>query len=550
MRGGDQTVEVAGLAHGRSIGTPLRPGNKSWAALACALALCAGSAAATELSVGGYVDGLAIVDTGTGKRQRPQAVGVVRVDGNAARWLRGHLEVRGRIGGPFEGGQGIGVYEYDQAFQNRSPAFDVTEGWVEVRARRMELRAGLQRVAWGRLDGAPPTDVVNPRDWHDPFVDENEERKFGIPMLLGTAPLPDVSALSMRSLKLQLLYVPIAVPPRLALAEERWFPSSIAFDTNGLPLGGKVRVDTPIGRQDVALPPNVAVDFGTQNDTPARTLENGAIGARLTGSVERVDWSLYHYTGPETNPDASLPVWVRARRPYTGGLGLTELPAFADAIPGTRPLATARLKQEHDGIHMTGADFATPLGDATIRAEAAWFIDRPYLRSTRSLLSRSRLIRTASGKPCPILKDINAGKCPLFTGPQVPFPIGNIFPELDSVEWGLGVDYLWNGFQPILQVNQIVFLEHTPDLLVGSPTDTRFTGVLRKRVLEDRFELEFRGVYMIEKSGWFAFPRVSWDVRDDLRLRVGYLWIGGSENSVIGQFKGNDEVVFQARWSF
>jgi hypothetical protein len=503
--------------------------------------LLVGHARATDLSVGGYVDGLAIVDTGTGKRQRPQAVGVVRVDGNAARWLRGHLEVRGRIGGPFEGGQGIGVYEYDQAFQNRSPAFDVTEGWVEFRARRLELRAGLQRVAWGRLDGAPPTDVVNPRDWHDPFVDENEERKFGIPMLLGTTPLPDVGALSMRSLKLQLLYVPIAVPSRLALAEERWFPSSIAFSDGGFPLGGKV--------MKIPLPETVAVDFGTQNDRPARTLENGAIGARLAGSVERVDWSLYHYTGPETNPDASLPLWVRARRPFTG-LGPVEAERTSDTIAGTRPLATARLKQEHDGIHMTGADFATPLGDATIRAEAAWFVDRPYLRSTRSLLTRRRLLRAASGKPCPFLSDPTSGKCPLFTGPQVEIPIGNIFPDLDSVEWGLGVDYLWNGFQPILQLNQIIFLESTPDLLVGSPVDTRFTGVLRKRVLEERFELEFRGVYMVEKGGWFAFPRVSWDVRDDLRVRVGYLWIGGSEDSVIGQFKGNDEVVFQARWSF
>lgn len=513
------------------------------------MVLLAGAATAADVSVDGYVDGLAIVDTGTGRRQRPQAVGVVRFDGNAARWLRGHLEVRGRIGGPFEGGQGIGVYEYDQMFQNRSPAFDVVEGWVELRARRAELRAGIQRVAWGRLDGVPPTDVVNPRDWHDPFVDDTEERKFGIPMLLGTTSLPDVAPLSLKGLKLSLLYVPIAVPPRLALAEERWFPTSIEFAGGGFPLGGEVPVTLPNGEvAPVMLPKSVAVDFGTQNKGPARTLENGALGARLTGSVRRVDWSLYHYTGPETNPNATLPIWVRARDPYTGPL--TNLLDFAAAIPDTRPLATARLRQEHDGIHMTGADFATPLGDATIRGELAWFIDRPYLRNARSLLTRGRLLRAASGKPCPMLRNVDAGKCPLFTGPQVEIPVGALFPDLDTIEWGLGADYLWNGYQPILQVNQIVFLEHTPDLLVGSPTDTRFTGVLKKRVLEERVELEFRGVYMVEKSGWFAFPRISWDVRDDLRVRLGYLWIGGSKNSLIGQFKGNDEVVLQARWSF
>jgi hypothetical protein len=551
VRGGDQTVEVAGLAHGRSIGRAPLPGNKTRAAFACALVLWAGAAAAADVSVDGYVDGLAIIDTAGGRRQRPQAVGVARFDGNAARWLRGHLELRGRIGGPFEGGQGIGVYEYDQMFQNRSPAFDVVEGWVEFRARRAELRAGIQRVAWGRLDGIPPTDVVNPRDWHDPFVDEPEERKFGIPMLLGTTSLPDVAALSMKSLKLQLLYVPIAVPPRLALAEERWFPSSIGLADGGIPIGKRVPVTLPTGQVVKIALPNVAVDFGTQNDTPARTLENGGIGGRLSASVRRVDWSLYHYTGPETNPDASLPVWVRARNPYTGGLSTPdELLAFLAALPGTRPIALSRLTQEHDSIHMTGVDFATTLGDATIRGEAAWFIDRPYLRNTRSLLTPERLIRAASGKPCPLLRNLQAGRCPLFTGPQVPVDIGNIYPDLDTVEWGLGVDYLWNGFQPILQVNQIVFLEDTPDLLVGSPTDTRFLGALRKRVLEDRVELEFRGVYMVEKSGWFAFPRISWDVRDDLRVRLGYLVIGGSKNSLIGQYKGNDEVVLQARWSF
>ena len=38
--------------------------------------------------------------------------------------------------------------------------------------------------------------------------------------------------------------------------------------------------------------------------------------------------------------------------------------------------------------------------------------------------------------------------------------------------------------------------------------------------------------------------------RDDLRLAVGYLAIGGPPDSLIGQFNENDAVLFQARWSF
>jgi hypothetical protein len=59
-----------------------------------------------------------------------------------------------------------------------------------------------------------------------------------------------------------------------------------------------------------------------------------------------------------------------------------------------------------------------------------------------------------------------------------------------------------------------------------------------------------RGTYAIEREAWFVFPRVSYQVRDDLRVRVGYLGIGGPTESVIGQYRDNDEFVFQARYSF
>jgi hypothetical protein len=59
-----------------------------------------------------------------------------------------------------------------------------------------------------------------------------------------------------------------------------------------------------------------------------------------------------------------------------------------------------------------------------------------------------------------------------------------------------------------------------------------------------------RGVYQAERGGWFVMPRISYLVRDDFRVRLAYLAIGGSRNSLIGQFHANDEVVFQARYSF
>jgi len=66
----------------------------------------------------------------------------------------------------------------------------------------------------------------------------------------------------------------------------------------------------------------------------------------------------------------------------------------------------------------------------------------------------------------------------------------------------------------------------------------------------ERLELELRGLYAISRDYWFVFPRASYLVRDDLRVRVGYLAVGGPQESVLGQFRQNDEFVFQVRYSF
>jgi hypothetical protein len=360
----------------------------------------------------------------------------------------------------------------------------------------------VQTFAWGKLDGIPPTDVLNPRDYHDPLVDDFEERKIGVPAVTGSYYPPDVPALALSGLRTTLVYVPIAVPPRLALAQERWFPT-----TNLPPPAVVVRgIEVPIR-------------FGTANHHPPRQLDAGGVGFRLGGTWRETDWDLYHYTGPETGPNA-------------------ELRAEAFLVDGGI-VARSALRQTHDVIHMTGADVATTLGGITLRAEAAHFDDRPYLRLSRDLIDE--LLRREGAIDRLIGRVGERGRAPI--------PLGDLFPTLDAVEWGIGADYVVRGFQPLLQINQIVLLDRAPRLLIGDP-DTRLTGLLRRRFMAERLELEVRGVYAFEQGAWFVFPRASYRIRDDFRVRLGYLAVGGSRTSLIGQFGENDEVVLQARYTF
>jgi len=513
------------------VGRPPRGG-----AVAIVVVALAARAAAVELPVpgtaarvdaSGYIDGLAVPELG-GPTQRPQLLGLLRLDGRVTRALRLHLSLISRVGGPFEGAH-AGIMDFDHEFQNHSPSGELNEAYAEYVQGDLQLRAGVQKFAWGKLDGAPPTDVLTPRDLHDPIVRDYEESKIGIPALQATYFLPALPSLDLSELRATLVYVPIAVPPRLALTQERWFPPSV--NATSLIRFSAAEV-TPVFDLPIPTAVRVPVDFHTLNKRPPRAFDDGAIAFRFGGTWRTVDWDVYHYSGAETAPDADLLVSVKTSRSFVDSRGILHLVAPADV----------HLRQAHDTIHMTGADWATAIGGATVRAELAWFVDRPYLRITSDLFSPQALAALPRAERMRIRDRVLAGK-------RANVPLGDLFTDRDSMEWGIGADYLVADFLPLLQVNQIVFLDEGPEQLYSDP-ETRLVASVRRRFLQDTLEAEVRGVYAIERAAWTIFPRITYRYGDHWRLRFGYLGIGGPLESYIGQFHRNDEFVLEARYSF
>ena len=512
-----------------------------------ALSTALGADISGRVETGGYLEGRAVAETEGGADQRPGALLDLRLDATVRSWVRGHLEVRSRVGGPFEGGH-PGVYNFVHTFQNRAPSLDVSEAYAEIRQRHADFRLGIQRFAWGKLDGIPPTDVVNPRDYHDPLVDDFEERKIGVPALSGSYYPPDMPRLGVSALRATLSYIPIAVPPRLALVEERWFPTSLVGGSrvvvprktiesaieDRLPPGGEV--DVP---HDVVIP----IQLRTVNHGPPKNVAAGAVAFRLGGTWHEMDWDIYHYTGPETGPDLDLRTIVL----------LYPLPVRAGDVPSSfepRLRLPTRLRQAQDIMHMTGADWSAAIAGADVRAEAAVFQDRPYLRRASDFLDRipvRRILRDL----CPTLEAClckpGTGGCLRPTRARIRVP--DLFVDRASVAWGVGADYPIHGFIPLVQLDQTVFVDAGPRLIIANP-ETRFSVSVRKTLLAERIELELRGTYALERGYSFVFPRVSYLVRDDFRIRLGYLAIAGPRESLLGQFRNNDEFVLEARFSF
>jgi hypothetical protein len=480
----------------------------------------------------GYLDGLAVVPSVGGPRERPQGLASVSFAAELSKRLRGHLTLRSAIGGPFEGGD-PGAYNFVQAFQNHPFYLEVNEAYGELHLEQADVLFGIQKVAWGKLDGIPPTDVVNPRDYHDPLVRDFEEAKIGIPMLQGTWYAPDLPRFGLSGLRATLLYMPIASPSRLPLTEERWFPPTVTPSSQVvLPHNRTQRlIDQTLGA-DVVIPSDVVVpvSFQTRNRTPPQGFEDGGVGLRFGGAWRGMDWDLYHYTGPDTGPNADLTAQLLLKRftldPVTRRLDLN--------LRGN-----AVLTQAHDVMHMTGADWAMTVGGAAIRAEVAFFQNHVYPRVA------SDLIAPAAISQLPLAKITRE----LLKQRRAPIPLPDLFPALDSVEWGVGADYPFRGFIPLLQVQQTVIMGSAPRLLISNP-ETRFAVSVRRLFLQERAEVEVRALYALDRGDWFLFPRVSYRLGDNFRFRFGYLAIGGSRNSLFGQFGNNDEVVMQARYSF
>jgi hypothetical protein len=499
--------------------------------IAVALGLLAGAASAFDLpgtdgrvAVTGYVDGLAVVETDEAPDQDPQALLVLRGDAPLAKRLRVHLELRGRVGGPLRGGH-PGFYNLVHTFQNRTPSGEASEAWVEATFRKADVRIGIQRFAWGKLDGTPPTDILNPADFHDPILTDWEERKIGVPAVWGRYYLPDVSRFRLTGVNASLAWIPFAVPSRLPLIQERWFPGTTIGGSTFVLDGAAVQQAT--GLEETPPDQVIPLTFQTRNHRPPLTWDAGGIGLRLGGTVGTSDVALYHYSGADTGPDIDL------RSSLHRGVRITPRNVF-----GVR--ADNIFRQAHDVLHMVGGDFATTIGGATVRAEVADFFDRPFLVLASGLTAPNRLSRLPARR---LFRRLGRRG-------WVNVPLGDLFVDLDGMEWGLGADYLWRGWLPLLQVNQLVFWERAPELVVHTPLETRITGSLRRSFVGDRLLAEIRGIYVIEEESWFVYPRVSYQIRDDLRLRIGYLAVGGPEDSLIGQYKRNDEVVFQARYSF
>jgi hypothetical protein len=193
--------------------------------------------------------------------------------------------------------------------------------YAEYRGARFDVRAGMSRVVWGRLDEFQPTDVVNPIDLSRFLLDGRGEARLPVALVRGRVFLPG-------STTVEGILVPVFRSGRFDQLDEDTSPFMLA------PPGARERRD------------------------PAAAWRNVQAGARLTSTVRRIDFGVSAWRGFE-----HFPTYV-------------PLPVPLEPLALVRP----RYLEVFPRFTMVGADFETVRGPWGVRGELAWF-DSPTPRS-------------------------------------------------------------------------------------------------------------------------------------------------------------------------
>ena len=453
----------------------------------------------------------------------------VRLAASLTDWLRFDSTTLGTNGGPTLKADRAGVFNLDDAFQDVSQAVDFEEAYFDVFLPSVDFRIGKQKVAWGKLDRSQPNDLINTLTYTDPFLDEEAERKIGVPAVQASYYLP-TSAWIAES-RVTAVWVPQYVPYRFSSATcnvqsgvshcdvERWYPPAAVPPTN---------LDVPAGIVQIGGQPSPAfrapIAFRTQNvPSPSWRVENNEIGLRYAALIGDVDAAAYYFHGFDPQP---------AFRLTAEALGQAD-PRSPIGVDLSTLQGSTVVSPEYHHIDAGGADFAYAFDRFTVRGEGAYISGRPFTRDLRTLVEDPRQLVG------PVLTALQQLADPR-SGGHAPVDLPPSVVTREAVEWGIGGDYTYAGYMLLLQVNQTDVLHNDVPLLIKD-IETRLLANLRKSFVSDRLQTQLVALHSIESDYTLLRPTVSYQLTDNVSAQAGYLFIAGRAESVIGQYRRNDE---------
>lgn len=412
-------------------------------------------------------------------REDASLTGRIKLDATGTEW-RFHSWLEGGWDGSVKRpAQDRSLFKnYDEVYQSNTPYLEFKELYITHSSGNLDLRAGIQRFAWGRLDEYPPNDLLNPWDYTQFLRKPLEDRKIGVPSVSATLNKGDWTY--------DAVWVPVFVPYRLPLPDERWAGSSI----------------TSIIAQTV---PNAKIT-PQEPDLPEHNIENSTVGLRMKRAGD-IEWALNLFHGYDPRPVFK-----------TTALSISPQGGMIVIDPGYVP--------DFHKIDMIGMDAAAVRGDLSIRAETAYTFNR-YLNIRRDLWGYPAV-------PSPGILPLN--------------PI--IEQKHDTLDYGIGADYrLFEDGLLTFQAQQTLIFGDV-DLLYERKIETILWANLKAGFMNQKIETNLNLAYnpehgdrMTKANAWYVFS-------DAWKAGVSYVAFTGPPLSLFGRFSRNDQVEGEVVYSW
>jgi hypothetical protein len=472
-----------------------------------------------SVSLSGYMEfkGVCAMDHDS-PDEDPSGVLGLELEAKSAPWNSLMVSIRAvQDGKVLDAGEHGAFLDFRRVYQDRTPYISVDEAYVDFYTGRADLRVGIQKFAWGRLDEINPTDNLNPEDLTEAVISDEVDRKIGVPAIK----LDCYSEMA----NVELAFVPFYVPYRLPDSDERWFPGVLKPPKTVYagPAVGTVPVKTTYADMDV----------------PARTLQNSEAGVRVSRQVGGWDLSVSYFTGYDPMPltEAVVDLDVSVTDPLSLGYAAGSRVTLAQAV---------------HRVHVFGFDFTTTVSDFTLRGEYAYFHGKRFNRKLEDVLEGLVTRETMEGIYDDFLSEYMASGG-THASQTFRLDVDNTV-EMDAMKYGLGVDYIHGDTSLSVQCIQEYVPDHDesrPVYFIKDGFDTLLTVLLKQFFLQNTLELNARAAYDLEFHDYVFRPSVKYNFTDRVQGTLGFVWIGGGErDSMFGQFRHNDEFYARLRCSF
>lgn len=368
----------------------------------------------------------------------------------------------------------------------------IVEAYVAASLWKLDLRAGMLRVSWGKSDYASPNDIINPRDARNPLREELEILRLPVLGLETTINLAPVT--------LELVWQPLFRGDRVSLYGSDF---GLAGPKTPAPMRGLIRFLQ--GSFDEAHTPAME-QLLLVTEAPPTDPRASSVGLRAKLELRGVDFSFYYHYGYDSSPYLQMnpKVFGELAKINWASVQLQDFSPLIQIADSGMPLYTS----DYIRRHHVGGDVVATLGSLSLRAE------------------------------------VGVDNRRVFYDPNLQ---AHIEPALAV---NVGVEYAKSLYQTVVIEAAYLYIGGGPDeFMFYDHHYAAISGMARWGILRGDLVGELRFMFGIAPWTYVLRPQLSYKVTPSWWVTGGVVVFGGNERSFGGLFDRNDLIFFEGTYA-